>query len=293
MTSKTRKRRLWVAASLGISTVVTTGLQTQALATDGRFTGDVVQTPFGPLQVEIVISNNKLEEPDSIQFPQSDPQWSEINRKILGVLGLEALNAQSANIQGISGASYTSQGWISSLASAIAKANWKSTNGLLFPAATSTTSKTPNVAPWEVINHNDGFSKTFTLTRDSEDSDTDEYGNSITHTLEIQCTNKKLGLLLYSSSPGIFPKTNLSNLGTGSFKVDAGKVTTFSYVAMNDQSGVSAVYPKTLTTAILKAKKSFSFKVLSEVQGPTVANFVIADIKKYLSKFKSLSCGLS
>jgi hypothetical protein len=293
MISNTRHRRLWVAASLGISSVVTSGLQTPTWATDGRFTGDVVQTPFGQLQVEIVISNNKLEAPDSVQFPQSDPQWSEINRKAVSALAFEALSAQSANIQGISGASYTSQGWISSLASAIAKANWKSTNGLLFPTATSTAISTPKVAPWEPINNNDGFSKTFTVTRDSEDSDTDEYGNSITHTLEIQCTNKKLGLLLYSSSPGIFPKTNLSNLGTGSFKVDTGKVTTFSYVAINDQSGVSALYPKVLTSAILKAKKTFSFKILSGVQGPTVANFVVADIKKYVSKFKSLGCGLN
>ena len=293
MISNAKNRRLWAAAYLGISSALTTGLQTPTWAADGRYTGDLVQTPYGPMQVEIVISNNKLEMPDSTQFPQSDLNWSEINRKTVGTLALEALNAQSANIQGVSGASYTSQGWISSLASAISKANWKSTNGLLSPTTTSTSSKAPTVASWEVINNNDGFSKTFTVTRDSEDLDTDEYGNAITHTIEIQCTNKKLGLLLYSSSPGIFPKTNLSNLGAGSFKVDSGKVTTFSYVAMNDQSGVSALYPKTLTTSILKAKKSFSFKVLSGVQGPTVANFVVSDIKKYISKFKSLGCPLS
>jgi len=291
--ASSKMRTVVALTSFGVSAMATCGLSATASAADGRFTGDVAQTPYGPMQVEIVISNNRLVSIDSIQYPQSDPRSLSISQQALPILNTETLAAQSTNIQGVGGASYTAQGWVTSLASAIAKANWKSSDGNLFPASSATPATANIPTPWEVINNNDGFSKTYTITRDSDDSDTDEYGNSITHTIEIQCTNKKLALLLYSSSPGIFPKTNLSNIGSGSFKIDSGKVVNFSYVAINDQSGVAALYPKTITTSILKAKKSFSFKILSGVQGPTVANFSLSDMKKYAGKFKSLGCSLN
>jgi|GEM_PF-3730202 len=164
---------------------------------------------------------------------------------------------------------------------------------LLVPiwVAPSVTYADPTTA-WDVTNSNDGFTNTYVISRDSEDADTDDYGNPITHTIEIQCTKKSLALLIYSSAPGIYPSTDLNNEGIGQFKIDSGKISNFSYVAMKDNSGVSLIYPKLITAAILKAKKTFALKVNSDIQNSTVGNFAIANIKKYVARFKSLGCSL-
>ena len=88
----------------------------------GTFTGSTQQTRFGPVQVEITISNGKITAARALQFPNNDFRSQQISQQAIPYLVQETLAAQSANIQGVGGASYTSQGWYDSLVSALAKA---------------------------------------------------------------------------------------------------------------------------------------------------------------------------
>ena len=88
----------------------------------GTFTGSTQQTRFGPVQVEITISNGKITAARALQYPNNDFRSQSISQQAIPYLVQETLAANSANIQGVGGASYTSQGWYDSLVSALAKA---------------------------------------------------------------------------------------------------------------------------------------------------------------------------
>jgi uncharacterized protein with FMN-binding domain len=86
----------------------------------GTFTGDSVDVKYGFVQVKITVENGKITEAQAVQAPSGkNDRWT---RKAVPVLRQQTLAAQSANITGASGASYTSYGWYTSLASALAKA---------------------------------------------------------------------------------------------------------------------------------------------------------------------------
>jgi uncharacterized protein with FMN-binding domain len=91
-------------------------------AVSGTFTGATQQTRFGPVQVEITITNGKIIAAKALQYPNNDFRSQQISQQAIPYLVQETLAAQSANIQGVGGASYTSQGWYDSLVSALAKA---------------------------------------------------------------------------------------------------------------------------------------------------------------------------
>ena len=89
-------------------------------AVSGTFTGDSVDVKYGFVQVKITVENGKITEAQAVQAPSGkNDRWT---RKAVPVLRQQTLAAQSANITGASGASYTSYGWYTSLASALAKA---------------------------------------------------------------------------------------------------------------------------------------------------------------------------
>ncbi|MET9082363.1 FMN-binding protein [Streptomyces sp. NPDC004237] len=82
-------------------------------------TGDTVQTRWGPVQVRITIKNGKITDVTALQYPSDNPRDQEINSYALPQLRGEALSAQSASIDTVSGATYTSQGYQQSLQSAL------------------------------------------------------------------------------------------------------------------------------------------------------------------------------
>ena len=88
----------------------------------GTFTGASANTVYGPVQVQITVSNGKITNATALVYPTGSFRDQEINQQAIPYLIQETLAAQSANIQGVGGASYTSQGWVGSLQSAIAKA---------------------------------------------------------------------------------------------------------------------------------------------------------------------------
>jgi uncharacterized protein with FMN-binding domain len=90
---------------------------------DGTYTGEAIQTRFGPVQVEITVVDGKVAKSVVTQVPWNDHRDQEINGYAVPILGDEAVQAQSADIDMVSGATYTSEGYIQSLQSALDQAN--------------------------------------------------------------------------------------------------------------------------------------------------------------------------
>jgi uncharacterized protein with FMN-binding domain len=84
--------------------------------------GAVVQTQFGPVQVRVTIKGGKLTEVVPLQLPSDRSRDQEIASYSVPILRSEALKAQSAQIDMVSGATYTSQGYIQSLQAALDQA---------------------------------------------------------------------------------------------------------------------------------------------------------------------------
>ena len=111
----------------GIKTSGSTSAATAPAATaaSGTFTGATSNTQFGPVQVQITVSNGKIIAAKALQFPNRDFRSQSISSQAIPYLVQETIAASSSNIQGVGGASYTSQGWYDSLVSALAKAGMK------------------------------------------------------------------------------------------------------------------------------------------------------------------------
>jgi uncharacterized protein with FMN-binding domain len=84
----------------------------------GTFTGPAEDTQYGPVQVQITVANGKITSADGNLEGQGDS----IGQNAVPQLNQEVLTAQSASIQSVSGASYTSQGYIQSLQQAVDQA---------------------------------------------------------------------------------------------------------------------------------------------------------------------------
>jgi uncharacterized protein with FMN-binding domain len=97
----------------------TTAAATPA-AKNGTFTGPAVFVNYGTVQVKITVTNGKITDAVAVQAPGGrNDRWTNM---AVPILKQQTLNAQSANIQGASGASYTSYGWFKSLQGALADA---------------------------------------------------------------------------------------------------------------------------------------------------------------------------
>ncbi|MER5177865.1 FMN-binding protein [Streptomyces sp. NPDC002896] len=82
-------------------------------------TGDSVQTRWGPVQVRVTLKNGKITDVTAVTYPQENPKDQQINSYAIPQLTREALAAQSADIDTVSGATYTSDGYRQSLQSAL------------------------------------------------------------------------------------------------------------------------------------------------------------------------------
>jgi uncharacterized protein with FMN-binding domain len=98
----------------------TTPTSQPTVAPVGSFTGDPVTMRYGIVQVKITVQGGKIVDAQAVQAPTgSNDRYTQ---KAVPVLRQQTIAAQSANVQGVSGASFTSYGWYESLASAIAQA---------------------------------------------------------------------------------------------------------------------------------------------------------------------------
>lgn len=89
----------------------------------GTFTGQSVDTRWGPVQVRITVADGQITDVEAVEYPQENHHDVEINSWALPALRQEVLAAQSARVDAVSGATVTSDGYLSSLQSAIDQAH--------------------------------------------------------------------------------------------------------------------------------------------------------------------------
>lgn len=87
----------------------------------GQVTGSAVDVGYGTVQVQVTIQNGTITDVQAIQLPGGGHS-GQVSSYAAPQLRSEALQAQSAKIDSISGATYTSQGYIQSLQSALTQA---------------------------------------------------------------------------------------------------------------------------------------------------------------------------
>jgi uncharacterized protein with FMN-binding domain len=86
-------------------------------------TGSVANTQWGPVQVELTVTDGRITDVNVLQYPSGNPKDVEINDYALPILTQETTSSQSASIDMVSGATVTSTGYIESLQSAIDQAD--------------------------------------------------------------------------------------------------------------------------------------------------------------------------
>ena len=91
-------------------------------ATSGTVTGTAADTRWGAVQVQITIASGAITNVSVVQYPNSNGKDQEINARAMPILIQETLKAQSADIDMVSGATYTSDGYLTSLQSALDQA---------------------------------------------------------------------------------------------------------------------------------------------------------------------------
>jgi uncharacterized protein with FMN-binding domain len=99
------------------------GSSTTGSSGAASYTGTAVDTRFGPVQVQITVVSGKVTKSVVTQVPWNSPRDQEINTYAVPILNQEAVQAQSANIDMVSGATYTSDGYLQSLQSALDQAH--------------------------------------------------------------------------------------------------------------------------------------------------------------------------
>lgn len=93
-----------------------------AAAATADYTGQAVDTRYGTVQVKVSIRARKITDVSFVQLTSYDGRSEEINQQAGPILLQQTLSAQSAQIDGVSGATYTSQGYEQSLQSALDQA---------------------------------------------------------------------------------------------------------------------------------------------------------------------------
>lgn len=90
---------------------------------DGRYTGSVVDAFYGNVQVSVTVSAGKISDLQFLDYPHDRQTSLEINSYATPILKSEALTAQSAKVDVVSGATQTSLAFMKSLDSALSQAN--------------------------------------------------------------------------------------------------------------------------------------------------------------------------
>ena len=91
----------------------------------GTFLGSAYMTRYGAVQVSVTVKSGKITKVTVPVYPTQSFRDQQINSQAIPMLEQEVIVAQSSNINNISGASFTAQGFCISLVSALGKAGLK------------------------------------------------------------------------------------------------------------------------------------------------------------------------
>lgn len=111
------------AGSSSTSSPSTSSPSTSSSSGTSSYTGDAVDTRWGPVQVRITVQGGRITAAEAVQYPQNNPRDQEINAYAVPLLNQEAVQEQGGAIDAVSGATVTSDGYIQSLQSAIDQAH--------------------------------------------------------------------------------------------------------------------------------------------------------------------------
>jgi uncharacterized protein with FMN-binding domain len=95
---------------------------TQAGGQGKTVTGKAWPTVYGPVQVRITVADGRITAASAVAYPVNTPRDEQINAFAIPQLNKEAVAAGSAKIDAVSGATYTSGGYIGSLQNALDQA---------------------------------------------------------------------------------------------------------------------------------------------------------------------------
>ena len=107
----------------GSSAAGSSGATATGSTASGTFKGTTVQTRFGPVQVQITVANGKITDVTALQLTNTDGKSIQISNRAAPLLRSKVLAAQSADVQTVSGATITSNAYLTSLQAAIDAAN--------------------------------------------------------------------------------------------------------------------------------------------------------------------------
>lgn len=93
-----------------------------AAASAGSFTGSSVSTPYGSVQIQIVVANHKITDVKALHLTDRGGRSVQISNDAAPILRSEVLSSQSAQVSSVSGATYTSDAYLTSLQSALDQA---------------------------------------------------------------------------------------------------------------------------------------------------------------------------
>ena len=110
------------ASTASATAAPATGTATPA-STTATYDGAAAATQFGNVQVRITVTDGKVTAAEAIDYPQSNGHDQQINSYAIPVLNAEAVAAGSAKISMVSGATYTSGGYVKSLQDALDQAH--------------------------------------------------------------------------------------------------------------------------------------------------------------------------
>ncbi len=100
-----------------------TSASSQSEASSGTFTGDEIMTRYGVMQVQITVAGGEITAAEAVQFPMAHRHDQLINSQAVPIYNSEAVEAQSADIDVVSGATVTWEGYTESLQAAIDQAH--------------------------------------------------------------------------------------------------------------------------------------------------------------------------
>jgi uncharacterized protein with FMN-binding domain len=115
--------RSTAGSAVGPTSSASPKASTSAAAATRTVTGTVANTTYGPMQVQVTLAGTKITKVTVLQRTDTGAESDQIDANAIPQLTSETLAAQSAHIDAVSGATYTSSGYIQSLQSALDQAN--------------------------------------------------------------------------------------------------------------------------------------------------------------------------
>jgi uncharacterized protein with FMN-binding domain len=99
------------------------GAAGSAAKAGGTYDGEVVQTRFGTVQVQITVKSGQITDVTALKLTDAEGRSVQISNYAAPILRDEVLQAQSANVQTVGGATVTSDAYLTSLQAALDAAN--------------------------------------------------------------------------------------------------------------------------------------------------------------------------